>query len=100
VLPVGIHLHDVRRAARERVLVSGLDARAVPEVVRMAQHARAGRGGERGGAIARAVVDDDALVAGREARELRSRPAIVAASLKAGITIAGRGLTPACPTRR
>jgi hypothetical protein len=59
VLAVSIHLHELVRAAGERVLVAGLQGRAVAQVERVPQHGRALGGRDRGRSVGGAIVHHD-----------------------------------------
>ena len=70
VLAVAVDLHGELVAVLERVAEAGLDGAADAEVERQAEDVRARRGGDRGGAVGRAVVDDDDLEARVEGADL------------------------------
>ena len=59
VLPVGVDLHHVREALRQRVLEARAHRAAHPEVDRQPQHGRPRRLRHAGGRVARTVVDDE-----------------------------------------
>ena len=61
VLAVAVDLHGEVEAVLERVLVAGLDRAADPEVEGEPDDPRARLGGEPGGRVGRAVVDDEDL---------------------------------------
>ena len=68
VLAVAVDAHRELEAVLERVAEAGLDRAADPEVERQPDDVRAALLGDGGGAVDRAVVDDDDLEPGSKAR--------------------------------
>jgi len=70
VLAVAVDLHGHVIALLERIDVTALHGAADAHVEGQAQHLRRGRPGVRGGAVARAVVDDEHVEVRRAAPDL------------------------------
>ena len=70
VLAVAVDLDGDVEVMLGRILDARLNGGADAEVVRQAEHGCAGRAGELGGAVGRAVVDDDDLEVGVEVPDL------------------------------
>ena len=90
VLAVAVDAHGEVVAVLERVAEAGLHGAADPEVERQPEHARARRSAATlGRAVGRAVVDDDDVEPGSNARSSSITPPIEPSSFSAG-TIATR----------